>query len=969
MPFCILESRRYSRFVRGAWVFCAVLALLPGTAGATTQYTKGNVCTNWSDSGGSAVWANSSGGGYTNSWTGGNDAVFETTAGTVNLVTPVTAHNITFTITGNILSGAGTLTLNGSTPTITLNNGATTVNATIGNNTASVIDGTAGLTLSSALFGNTLTLNPSAASTFTGGLTINGGKLALVYTNLATPTDLINSGNALTVAGGNLGLTGKPSGTTTQTFAQTTINAGGGQIQMNANGGTSTLNLGGGITQTNGGVLFLSPATTWTAQTIPTNEIVNFSGSVTHNGSAVTLPTSGNWGYVGAWFLGGGGGSASEWLQAKNNGDGTYTLSKGPGYSAWVGNGSSSSNVIYTDGGLAQSLSASESMYAAQIYNTLSLNGNTLTLNGIHGRSNGNPTIQGGTLRIGPEKDLVIALLNTTANATATISAPIVDNSGGASGVSVVRPASNAQDNTLYLTATNTFTGPLTISPLMTVTLGDGGLLGSGSYPGAITDNGTALNFYNSGVQTLSGAISGYGVLAVGVGELKFSAPGATVVSTLTPKGDSGGTLHFDNSTSGGTMAWSLGTLTDGAGEYTVKLSGASGKTSTLTFAARSDSTAVTKNFVVAGTGVNGADSKVVFTGQAAGFINARYYFGGASFLSYDSGGYARAFNYASDTSGKSVASSYSSFTAASANGKHVDLDASGSITNGTTESILTLRIGANVATPVTLSTGITLTVSSAGILKAGGNAATIAVASGSATISGGTGDLDVRCDATNDVLTIEPALSISGSTSTKLVKGGAGTLILKGGCTSGNGAFSRVNNGTLLCHSMLGGGPYIVSSGSTLGINGGSGTLSYTGGNPLTVNGGGTLLLGAGGNTLTLSSATAPTLGANSGVNRFVKLKILASGTSLDKVSSAATGALNIANTDLIVDTTGLKAAVSDAVIVDVTGGGTISGTFRSITANNGSTGTVSYTSTQVKLSLTAPLTAPPKGTLLMVK
>ena len=220
-----------------------------------------------------------------------NDAVFGGTAGTIT-VSSVTANDLLFNTTGYILSGASTLTLNGTTPTITTGSG---ISATIGNGTATVLFGSAGLTKAGL---GTLTLSGSSVNNFTGGVTINGGTLALNLNNLATPTNLINSGNALTIGGGTLSITGKTTGTSVQSFAGTTASSGASIVSITRNGGTSaTLNLGA-LTRNAGNTITFLPATAWTAAA-STTEIVTITSASTAGG-AVTLPTSGNTGYLGA---------------------------------------------------------------------------------------------------------------------------------------------------------------------------------------------------------------------------------------------------------------------------------------------------------------------------------------------------------------------------------------------------------------------------------------------------------------------------------------------------------------------------------------------------------------------------------------------------------------------------------------------------------------------------------------------
>ena len=85
----------------------------------------------------------------------------------------------------------------------------------------------------------TLTLTGTAASTYTGATTVNAGTMLLDFSTMTTPTNLINSASALTLGGGTLSIKGNSSGSTSQTFASTTLKAGGSAIVVNGNGGAA----------------------------------------------------------------------------------------------------------------------------------------------------------------------------------------------------------------------------------------------------------------------------------------------------------------------------------------------------------------------------------------------------------------------------------------------------------------------------------------------------------------------------------------------------------------------------------------------------------------------------------------------------------------------------------------------------------------------------------------------------------
>ena len=94
---------------------------------------------------------------------------------------------------------------------------------------------TSGLTIFSSAAGGTMTLNGAAPSTYTGVTTVSGGTLLLDFSNLATPTNLINPASPLQLAGGTLSIKDKLIGGASQSFSGTTIAPGSSTIVVNAN--------------------------------------------------------------------------------------------------------------------------------------------------------------------------------------------------------------------------------------------------------------------------------------------------------------------------------------------------------------------------------------------------------------------------------------------------------------------------------------------------------------------------------------------------------------------------------------------------------------------------------------------------------------------------------------------------------------------------------------------------------------
>ena len=429
----------------------------------------------------------------------------------------------------------------------------------------------------------------------------------------------------------------------------------------------------------------------------------------------------------------------------------------------------------------------------------------------------GTTTISNGWLRATQPA----ALPNSGASGTFTIN--------NASGFLAVRAgaASGEWDSTAI--------GGLLANPAFTVTAA-GGALGidttGGDFSYASVIPATAnlgLRKLGPNTLTLSAANLYPSSTTITRGSLKIDAgAGGSLAATSALAFAGTGALNFDNTTAAGATSQTLGALTASAGEATVQLTRTAAQTTDLKFASLATRTAgASRNFVVAGTpGVNGTDSKIWFTTPptVSTFIDQGSFFGGSGYAINDSGNYLRAMNYATDTDGASVGSSFTDFTTAAVNGKHVDLGTAGSISAGITESIKSLRIGGTNG--VTLTGGSTLTLASGGILKTGG---------GTSTITGGTGlsaagspltDLVIRTDGSTDNLVINSPILLNTVT-----KSGAGTLELNGANTFTQ---LRLNAGKLNLKSATA----FPNSGFTLVINEGT-TLDNTSGGSMTVGNG----------------------------------------------------------------------------------------------------------------------------------
>ena len=498
-----MKPNRITTRIRLLYLAAAAMLALPTALSAATQYGAGAFT--W-DNGTTAKWSPTPGGPLYNSvWTAGNDAVFGGTAGTVTVASP-TAHNLTFTTTGYILSGPSTLTLNGSAPTLWLPTGI--AGATIGNNTATVLAGSAGLTKGG--FG-TVTLNGSAVNTVTGGLSVNpGGTLTLDLRNLTPATDLINNGNVLTLAGGTLNLTGKGSAVTSQTFASTTLNNGGSVVTLTQNSATSLTGALGAITHNTGGTLLFS--------TVPNTTTTIATTSTGNESSGILAP----WAAVGA---------TTALQYATNNGSGqivSYTGATTTGAAANLSDVTSAS-VNYAFGAtpsptLTGAISANTLRFTGAA-GTVTTAGNNITLNSLMNAGSGALTISAdpgtsGNLVVGGNKELIL-----WSNAQAiNIYSPIVDNSGGAS--SVVFGGNNPQSSNINANVFK-YTGSTTVN------------LGYGGTSGMITVLGANGTWSYTGDMTINGGTVWFrGDLFAGGGS--FTVGNMTVNAGGTLKGERG---------------------------------------------------------------------------------------------------------------------------------------------------------------------------------------------------------------------------------------------------------------------------------------------------------------------------------------------------------------------------------------------------------------------------------------------
>ncbi len=216
-------------------------------------------------------------------------------AGTVPAASPVSvAASSTLNLNGCSqivagLSGTGTVdsTLAAGTPMLAVN---TTTASTFGG----VIANTAGNLSLAKMGASTLTLNGTAANTYTGATIVNGGTLIEDFANATSPNNLINSSSTLVLGGGTFQVKQKSATATSQTFAGTTVNPGTtAVIGTQVTSGALSLALGA-ITQNVGGAVDFTTPTGGSITTTSPN-VNGILGGWATTGNTVSSTTTGDW--------------------------------------------------------------------------------------------------------------------------------------------------------------------------------------------------------------------------------------------------------------------------------------------------------------------------------------------------------------------------------------------------------------------------------------------------------------------------------------------------------------------------------------------------------------------------------------------------------------------------------------------------------------------------------------------------
>ena len=504
---------------------------------------------------------------------------------------------------GGLTTGSGAVTLGDvlSTQRINLALGASqTWNVGAGGLTVPGVLSGAGFGLTKMGPG-TLTLTSAATNTFTGGLTLRAGTLALDFANLSTPTNLVSNANALTLNGGIFSVLGKnvTSATSAQTFASTIWGSGLTPLVLNKGGSATNLTLSlGSVTRQVGNTVIFQANTPWTAGSTssaagaaPTNEIVNLT-SLTGSGGTVTMPAAGSYVYVGAntfW----GTGTSTRYVVARGAASAPYQLSGGPLATAFVLTGGTASTVYSTGQTTALTLSGAVNNYALIVNNTsactIGLGANKYTLNGFLGIQTALLTISSastGTVGIGAENELVF---NLTTTSGVTISAPIVDKASNNSNLTV----SSTSTGAVTLSGANTYSGITTLNAGTLSIATDGangatssplGAVPATATPGKLVFNGGKLSLTPTAALTFA---SNRGIQLNGGGGTITNTAAFSLTLNSIITGDGALTLNASNASGaiyvGGASTFTGGATLSGSGEVAATNNTAFGSVGTLT--------------------------------------------------------------------------------------------------------------------------------------------------------------------------------------------------------------------------------------------------------------------------------------------------------------------------------------------------------------------------------------------------
>ncbi len=478
--------------------------------------------------------------------------------GTLNIAadsalgTTTASPNIVFN-GGGVLQFGANLTIS-SGRNLLINPGITATLDTLGNSDSigGVINGgsnASGLTILSSTLPGSVTLNGAAGNTYSGPTTVRNNALVLDFSNMSTPTNLINSGSALVLGGGSLAILDKTGAVpSSQTFSGTTINAGSSAISVNSGASVSagsTLALGA-IARAAGGTL-------------------NFSLPVQ---GAITTTTGNTGGMLGGWATVAGTDWAavdgSQHIGTLTSTGGTYvndTWTAGNNTTVTVANDFSSSatglitNSLRFNAPVANSIllptatSDPNTSPLPTLTSTITSGGILVTPNvGSDSVVSIGPGTQGGAALLtsgSSQNDLIVNQYSP--NGALMIAVPIVDNG---SAVSLIK---NGPGTLILAAGTNVY---------------GGGAYSGGIYTGSTYINQGTLSVLGSGSLSASGPI-----LFAGNGVLQFATSmTASLTNNITVNAGATATIDYNNAntTAGGIGGFvSFSGIISGAGGFT----------------------------------------------------------------------------------------------------------------------------------------------------------------------------------------------------------------------------------------------------------------------------------------------------------------------------------------------------------------------------------------------------------------
>lgn len=397
---------------------------------------------------------------------------------------------------GGTLGGSGTATINiNSTTASPYTDSTLTINQTTAGTYAGIIAGTgasqsvSGFALGS---GSTSTLSLTGLNTYAGLTTLSGGTLNL---NLTTNSNVLKSGNAVTLGGGTLQISGGSNGNS-QNLGTPTFSAGTDNITLTP-GSTTATNL-------------LTTSNTWNRNV---GAVTNITVTPGATGNLAASPTLLNGVIVG---------SNNSTAFATVNGTGWASVTSGqvvplPSYTS-SSYTSGTANVSVGAADSPSSFAANTLSFRTGQASTLTLPAGTanLTAGGVLVSSavgTNSSTITGGTLS-SATNELVLQQFNT--GGTLTISSVIGNNNGGVAPLTLT----TGGPGTTILAATNTYSGP-TYVDAGTLQIGNGTLAGTlglttapnsllGNFSTAVNvANGATLAFDNPSTLTVPNIIAG----------------------------------------------------------------------------------------------------------------------------------------------------------------------------------------------------------------------------------------------------------------------------------------------------------------------------------------------------------------------------------------------------------------------------------------------------------------------------